>query len=33
MPPVFTIEIFEDVGRALLISILDLIEENPISRI
>jgi hypothetical protein len=27
------VEIFEDVGRALCIGILDIIEDNPISRI
>jgi hypothetical protein len=31
--PIFNIEIFEDVGRALCAGILDLIEDNPISRI
>jgi hypothetical protein len=31
--PPFTIEIFEDVGRAVCYGILDLIDENPISRI
>jgi hypothetical protein len=31
--PVFNIEIFEDVGRALCSAILDLIEDNPVSRI
>lgn len=31
--PPFNIEIFEDVGRALCIGILDLIEKNSISRI
>jgi hypothetical protein len=32
-PPPFTVEILEDVGHALCASILDLIEENPSSRI
>jgi hypothetical protein len=31
--PPYTIEIFEDVGRAFCIGILDYIEKNPISRI
>jgi hypothetical protein len=31
--PPFNIEIFEDVGRALCVAILDYIEDNPISRI
>ena len=31
--PAFTIEIFEDVGRGLCSAILDLIEDNPVSRI
>lgn len=32
-PPPFTVEILEDVGHALCASILDLIEENPLSRV
>ena len=31
--PPYTIEIFEDVGRAFCIGLLDYIEKNPISRI
>ncbi len=31
--PTFTIEIFEDVGRAVCLAILDYIEENPVSRV
>ena len=31
--PPFTIEIFEDVGKAVCCGILDLIEDNPVSRI
>jgi len=31
--PHFTIEIFEDVGRAFCIALLDYIDKNPISRI
>jgi hypothetical protein len=31
-PPMYTIEIFEQVGKALLISILDLFEKNPYTR-
>lgn len=31
--PPFTIEIFEDVGKAVCYGILDLIEDNPVSRI
>lgn len=31
--PPYTIEIFEDVGRAFCIGILDYIEKNPISRV
>ncbi len=31
--PAFNIEIFEDCGRAFGAALLDLIEENPISRI
>lgn len=31
--PPFNIEIFEDVGRALCIAILDYIEDNPVSRL
>lgn len=31
--PPYTIEIFEDVGRAFCIGILDYIEKNPVSRI
>ena len=32
-PPVYNIEIFEDIGRAAVISILDLHDDNPISRV
>lgn len=32
-PPPFTIEILEDVGHALCAAILDIIDDNPISRI
>lgn len=32
-PPVYNIEIFEDIGRATIISILDLEDDNPISRV
>ncbi len=31
--PPYTIEVFEDVGRAFCIGILDYIEKNPISRV
>jgi len=31
--PPYTIEIFEDVGRAFCLGILDLLEKNPISRV
>jgi hypothetical protein len=31
--PPYTIEIFEDVGRAFCISLLDWFEKNPVSRI
>ena len=31
--PPYTIEIFEDVGRAFCIAILDLLDKNPVSRI
>lgn len=31
--PPYTIEIFEDVGRAFCIGLLDYIEANPVSRI
>jgi len=31
--PPFSIEIFEDVGKALCIAILDYIDVNPVSRI
>lgn len=31
--PSYTIEIFEDVGKAVCIAMLDLIEKNPISRV
>ncbi len=31
--PNYTIEIFEDVGRAVCIALLDLINKNPISRL
>lgn len=32
-PPVFNIEIFEDIGRATVISMLDIIDQNPVSRV
>ena len=32
-PPEFTIEIFEDVGKAVWWGLLDLIDKNPISRL
>jgi len=32
-PPVYNMEIFEDIGRATVISILDLADDNPISRV
>lgn len=32
-PPVFSIEIFEDIGRATVISMLDIIDQNPVSRV
>ena len=31
--PTFTIEIFEDVGRAVCLALLDYLEENPVSRV
>jgi hypothetical protein len=31
--PTYTIEIFEDVGRAFCIGLLDYIDKNPVSRI
>jgi len=31
--PPYTAEIFEDVGRAFCIGLLDYIENNPVSRI
>lgn len=31
--PNYTIEIFEDVGRAVCIALLDIIEKNPVSRL
>eukprot|EP00347_Sterkiella_histriomuscorum_P018404 403345634 len=31
--PNYTIEIFEDVGRAVCLALLDLIEKNPVSRL
>jgi hypothetical protein len=31
--PPYTIEIFEDVGRAFCIALLDQLEKNPVSRI
>ena len=31
--PPYTIEIFEDVGRAFCIALLDYVEKNPVSRI
>jgi len=31
--PPYTIEIFEDVGRAFCIGLLDYIEKNPVSRL
>ena len=32
-PPLYTIEIFEDIGRAFCIGLLDFYESNPISRL
>ena len=32
-PPFYTIEIFENIGKNLLISILDLFDNNPYSRL
>jgi hypothetical protein len=32
-PPDFNPQILENVGKALLVSILDILEKNPISRI
>jgi hypothetical protein len=32
-PPFFTIEMYENVGRSLLITILDLFNRNPFSRV
>ena len=32
-PPFFSIELYENVGRSLLITILDLFNKNPFSRI
>lgn len=32
-PPVFNMEIFEDIGRATLIAILEMEDDNPISRV
>lgn len=31
--PPFTIDIFEDVGRAFCIALLDFVEKNPVTRI
>jgi hypothetical protein len=31
--PPYTIEIFEDVGRAFCIALLDYMDKNPVSRI
>jgi hypothetical protein len=31
--PNYTIEIFEDVGRAVCLALLDIIEKNPVSRL
>ena len=31
--PSYTIEIFEDVGRAVCYALLDIIEKNPVSRL
>lgn len=31
--PPYTIEIFEDVGKAFCIGILDYIEKNPVTRV
>ena len=32
-PPPYTIEVFEDVGRATCYALLDFIQANPVSRI
>ena len=32
-PPFYTIEIFENIGKNLLVSILDIFDKNPYSRI
>jgi hypothetical protein len=32
-PPLYTTEIFENVGKALAITILDIFEKNPYSRV
>lgn len=32
-PPEFTMEIYENLGKQLLISILDIFDKNPVSRI
>ena len=32
-PPVYNIDVFEDIGRTAVISILDLEDDNPISRV
>ena len=32
-PPEFTVDVFEDVGRAVLAGILDLYDANPLSRL
>ena len=31
--PPYTMEVFEDIGRAFCIGILDYIEKNPVSRV
>jgi len=31
--PNYSIEIFEDVGRAVCLALLDIIEKNPVSRL
>ena len=33
MAPPYTIEVFEDIGRAFCIGLLDFYDKNPISRI
>lgn len=32
-PPYYTIEMYEDIGKAMLVSILDIFEKNPCSRL